>query len=147
MFFAKKNFEFHARVQKCHFGKNEKLPKWHFWTRAWNSKIFLAKSILLKHYENGNKKKFQNLSQGPPNPGFMQKKVQKGDFLKKPSRKLKFLFCFRFLWIFRRPGMLNWERLVFLLSKILHKQCALSGVCLYYCFTLCRMNQDFFQKI
>ena len=23
------------------------LPKWHFWTRAWNSKIFLAKSILL----------------------------------------------------------------------------------------------------
>ena len=46
--------------------------------------IFLAKSILLKHYENVNKKKIQNLSQGPPNPGFMQEKVQKGDFLKKP---------------------------------------------------------------
>ena len=25
------------------------LPKWHFWTRAWNSKNFLTKSILLKH--------------------------------------------------------------------------------------------------
>jgi len=32
------------------------------------------------------------MPQGPPNPGFMQEKVQKGDFLKKPSRKLKF-YC------------------------------------------------------
>jgi hypothetical protein len=30
-------------------------------------------------------KKFHNMSQGTPNPGFMQEKVQKGDFLKKPS--------------------------------------------------------------
>ena len=43
--------------------------------------FFLAKSILLKHYENGNKKIFSNVSQGLPNPGFMQEKVQKGDFL------------------------------------------------------------------
>jgi hypothetical protein len=27
MLLAKKNFKFHARVQKCHFGKIEKLPK------------------------------------------------------------------------------------------------------------------------
>ena len=33
--------------------------------------FFLAKTILLKHYENGNKKNIHNLSQGPPNPGFM----------------------------------------------------------------------------
>ena len=33
---------------------------------------------------------FHNLSQGPPNPGFMQKKVQKRDFLKKDLRELKF---------------------------------------------------------
>jgi hypothetical protein len=51
----------------------------------------------LKHYENGTNKNFHNMSQGPPNPGFMQEKVQKGDFLKKPSRKLKNYFCFRFL--------------------------------------------------
>ena len=49
MLLAKKNLEFHARVQKCHFGKNEK--------------------------------KIRNMSQGQPNPGFMQEKVQKGDFL------------------------------------------------------------------
>ena len=30
-----------------------------------------------------------NMSQGPPNPGSKQEKVQKGDFLKKPSRELK----------------------------------------------------------
>ena len=29
------------------------------------------------------------MSQGLPNPGFMQEKVQKGDFLKKPSQELK----------------------------------------------------------
>ena len=29
-FWSKKKFKFHARVQKCHFGKIEKLPKWHF---------------------------------------------------------------------------------------------------------------------
>ena len=89
MLLAKKNFEFHAQIQKCHFGKIEKLPKWHFWTCAWNSELFLAKSILLKHYENVNKKN-HNLSQGPPNPGFIQEKVQKGDFLKKDSRELFF---------------------------------------------------------
>ena len=55
-------------------------------------KIFSAESILLKHYEDGNKKNIHNLSQGAPNTGFMQKKVQKGDFLKKPSRELKNYF-------------------------------------------------------
>ena len=37
------------------------------------------------------KKNIHNLSQGPPNPGFMQKKVQKGDFLKKGSQELNFV--------------------------------------------------------
>ena len=32
------------------------------------------------------------MSQGPPNPGFMQEKVQKGDFLKKDSWELKSFF-------------------------------------------------------
>ena len=47
-----------------------------------------------------------NMSHVPPNPEFMLEKVQKGDFLKKGSRELIF-FCFRFLWISHRPGMLN----------------------------------------
>ena len=33
---------------------------------------------------------FRNMTQGPPNPEYMQEKGQKGDFLKKPSRELKF---------------------------------------------------------
>jgi hypothetical protein len=32
------------------------------------------------------------MPQGPPNPGFMQEKVQKGDFLKKPELILLSLF-------------------------------------------------------
>ena len=35
------------------------------------------------------RKIFRNMSQGLPNPGFMQEKIQKGDFLKKGSRELK----------------------------------------------------------
>ena len=64
----------------------------------------MAESILLKHYENGNKKNNYNLSQDPPNQGFMQKKVQKGDFLKKPSGELKNIFV---LGIPPTPGRLN----------------------------------------
>ena len=33
---------------------------------------------------------FSNMSQGPPNPGFMQEKVQKGDFLKKTLVRIDF---------------------------------------------------------
>ena len=60
-------------------------------------KNFFGQKYSLKDYENGTNKNFHNMSQGPSNPGFMQEKVQKGDFLKKPSRKLKNYFCFRFL--------------------------------------------------
>jgi hypothetical protein len=31
------------------------------------------------------RKKIHTMSQVPPNPGFMEEKVQKGDFLNKPS--------------------------------------------------------------
>ena len=65
------------------------------------------------------------MPQGPPNPGFMQEKVQKGDFLKKPSRELNFLFCFKFIQIPQRPGTLNQKRLVFLPSKNPYKQCVI----------------------
>ena len=53
----------------------------------------------------GSKVPFLSI-QGPPNLRFMLEKVQKGDFLKKLSRKLNF-FCFRFKWIPWRPGTLN----------------------------------------
>ena len=42
------------------------------------------------------RKNIHNMPQGPPNPGFMQEKVQKGDFLKKPSQELKFFVVLGF---------------------------------------------------
>ena len=38
------------------------------------------------------RKNIHNLSKGPPNPGFMQDKVQKEDFLKKDLQEL--IYCF-----------------------------------------------------
>ena len=38
----------------------------------------------------GIRKNIHNLSLDLPNPGFIQEKVQKGDFLKKDSRELFF---------------------------------------------------------
>ena len=35
------------------------------------------------------RKNIHNLSKGSPNPGFMQEKLQKGDFLKKDAREIK----------------------------------------------------------
>ena len=43
------------------------------------------------------RKNIHNMPQGPPNPGFMQENVQKGDFLKKDSQELKKNSRFRFL--------------------------------------------------
>ena len=37
----------------------------------------------------GIRKNIHNLSQGPPNPGLMQEKVLKGDFLKKDHKNQK----------------------------------------------------------
>ena len=39
MLLAKKNFKFHARVQKCHFGNFSIFPKRHFITCAWTRAI------------------------------------------------------------------------------------------------------------
>ena len=38
------------------------------------------------------KKNIHNMPQGPPNPGFMLEKVQKGDFLKKAIVRIEFFF-------------------------------------------------------
>ena len=132
MLLVKNFFEFHAQVQRCHFGNFSILPKWHFWSRAWHSKFFLPKTFFWSIMKIAITKFFHNLSQGPPNPEFMQEKVQKGDFLKKDSWELKFFSCFRFLWISRRSGTLNWERVVFLLSKIIYRKCEYLLTYLHY---------------
>ena len=48
------------------------------------------------YYEDGNKKDIHNLSQGLTNPGFIQEKVQTGDFLKKDQRELFFFLVLGF---------------------------------------------------
>ena len=40
------------------------------------------------------RKNIHNTSQGLPNPGFMQEKVQKGDFLKKAHAEIEKIFLF-----------------------------------------------------
>ena len=68
-------------------------------------------------------KNVPNMFQDPPNPGFRYLILENWDFLKKDSVEMKFFSCFRFLWIFWRPGKHNWERVFFSLSKNLYKQC------------------------
>ena len=54
------------------------------WKKKWPKVFFL--SIMKMPI----RKNIHNMHQVPPNPGFMQEKVQKGDFLKKDSRELLF---------------------------------------------------------
>ena len=56
--------------QKCHFGNFSFLPKWHFWTRAWNSKLFFAKSFFWGIMKVPFTKNIHNFFQGPSNSGF-----------------------------------------------------------------------------
>ena len=107
-----------AKMKNCQNGTFEpvhEIQKF-FWPKVFFWSIM---KVVIRNF-------FRIMSQGPPNPGFMQEKVQKGDFLKKPSWQLKFFCSFRFLWISRKPGKLNRKRLVFLLSKILYKKCDLA---------------------
>ena len=86
-------------------------------------KFFWPKAFFWSIMKITTRKNIHNLSQGLTNPGLMQKKIQKGDFLKKDSQELKKFSRFRFLWISRRPGTLNWERVVFLPSNNLYRKC------------------------
>ena len=75
-----------AKLKNCQNGIFEpvhEIQKF-FWPKAFFSSIMKMRI----------RKEFHNLSQGPPNPGFIQEKVQKGDFLKKDSRELNFFFLF-----------------------------------------------------
>ena len=96
-------------------------------------KFFWPKAFFWSVMKMGIRKNIHNLSKGPPNLGLMQEKVQNGDFLKKDSVELKNFVCFRFLWISRRPGNLNWERLFFWLTKNLYKQCASISIMFFRC--------------
>ena len=57
-------------------------------------KFFLAKSILLKHYENGNKKIFSYHDPGSAKSRIYAGKSTKRGFSKKALTELEFLFLF-----------------------------------------------------
>ena len=88
-----------AKMKNCQNGTFEPVHEIqkNFWPKAFFWSIM---KMAIRNF-------FRIMSQGLPNPGFMQEKLQKGDFLKKPSWELKFFCWFRFLWISRRPGTLN----------------------------------------
>ena len=56
--------------------------------------IFLAKSILLKHYENGNKKFFSQLVPGSAKSGIYAGKSTKRGFSKKGLAGIEIFFLF-----------------------------------------------------
>ena len=71
-----------AKMKNCQNGTFEPMHENVFWPKAFFWSIM----------KMGIRKNFHNLSQGPPNPGFIQEKVQIGDLLKKDSRDFFFLF-------------------------------------------------------
>ena len=59
-------------------------------------KFFWPKAFFWSIMKMAIRNFFRNMSQGLPNPGFMQEKVQKGDFLWCPMMKTNFNPFFRF---------------------------------------------------
>ena len=112
--FGQKNFWISCTGSKVPFWQFFNFAKMALWTCAWNWKFFLAKIIILKHYENGNKKKYSQLVKGSAKSRIYAGKSTKRGFSKKGLTRIKILFCFRFLWISWRPGKLDWERVFFL---------------------------------
>ena len=101
--------------QKCNFWKNSLSPFWgrHFGNFSFLAiflfcqngtfepmheiqKFFWSKAFFWSIMKMAIRNLFRNMSQGLPNPGFMQEKVQKGDFLWSPMMKKFFNPFFRF---------------------------------------------------
>ena len=92
--FGQENFQISCiLVQKCHFGKKWKIAKMALLNPCMKVESLLGQKHSFEAIWKWQLKNVHNMSQGLPNPWFMQEKVQKGDFLKKPSRELKIYFC------------------------------------------------------
>ena len=74
------------KLKNCQNGTFE--PVHEIWIFFW-PKVFFWSIMKMPIRKN-----IPNMPQGSPNPGFMQEKVQKGDFLEKPSRELNFFLLF-----------------------------------------------------
>ena len=105
--FGQKKFQISCMGSKVPLWQNWKIAKMTLLNPCMKFKFFWLKDFFQGIMKVPFTKSIHNMPQGPSNPGFMQLKVQKEDFLKKPSRELKFFSCLRFLWIPWRPGTLN----------------------------------------
>ena len=107
VFWSKKCWISHMS-SKVPFCQNWKLPKWHFWTSAWNSKkknghMTSFEALWRWHFQ----KNIPNMPQGHPNPRLRSVKVENWDFLKKDSQDFKNSFQFGFLGIPSKTGEQN----------------------------------------
>ena len=55
--------------------------------------FFLPKACFWSIMKMAERKNTRNLSQGPPNPGFMQEKAHRGDFLKTKTKQTPLKKC------------------------------------------------------
>jgi hypothetical protein len=70
----------------------EKLPKWQILNLCMKFEFFLAKSILLKHYENGKKKKYPKHVPGSAKSRIYAGKSTKRRFSKKALERIDFFW-------------------------------------------------------
>ena len=74
-------------------------------------------------FEVAKKVPFRNLIQNMSQALSKWIKVDKWNYLKNPSYKLKKYFCLGFLWIPRQTGKQNWRGAIFLRFNLIEYQC------------------------
>ena len=119
-------FEFHAWVQKCHFGRMEKLPNGTFEPMHEIQKHFGPKDFFWGIMKVPFTKIIHNFFEGLPDPGFWSVKVQTETLFKKDSRNFNNSFYLGFLWIPSKPGKQNWKWAFLWVFIIVKKQCDLT---------------------
>ena len=72
-----------------HTFKSAILAIFQFWQMALLKFKNFGQKTFLKNYEDDIYKNIANMSQGPPNPGFVSIKVENWYFLKKDSQDFK----------------------------------------------------------
>ena len=100
-------------------------------------KFFWPKAFFWSIMKMAVRKFFCNTSQGLPNPGFMQEKLQKGDFLQCPMMKTNFNPFFRFYISRMHDFFSNWQWLLLLPLEWDFCRCAVQTVQLKQLLFIC----------
>ena len=92
--FGKKKFRISCTGSKVPFWQNWKIAKMTLLNLGMKFKNFLNRSILLKHYGNGNKKIFSQLVPGSAKSRIYAEKSTKRGFSKKGLTRIEIFFLF-----------------------------------------------------